>query len=292
MSDETTLITTQDGRRLCAQSGGDPQGRPVLVQHGTPGSRYLLEDWLRDAASDGVRFLSYDRPGYGGSTPHPGRTIADCASDVRAIAEEFGYDRIAVVGWSGGGPHALACAALLPDLVCAVASLGSIAPYGPPDLDYFADMGQDNVEDMQLQLRDPAAARQKLAADRDGLMQTTVEQIGGFAESLVSPQDAAAMRAGLAEYWLLSMQLGLEPGDQGWWDDGVAHLGDWGFELGDIYVPVQLWHGRHDQFVPFQHGEWLARHIPEVDAHLTEDDGHMTLFFWLPDVCAWLLSHF
>jgi pimeloyl-ACP methyl ester carboxylesterase len=181
---------------------------------------------------------------------------------------------------------------MLPDLVCAVATLGSIAPYGQPDLDYFTGMGQDNIDDMELQLRDPGAAQQKLAADRSGLMGTTVDQIGGFAASLVSSEDAAAMRAGLAAFWLSSMQLGLEAGDRGWWDDSVADLGDWGFDLGDIAVPVQLWHGRHDQFVPFQHGEWLARHIPGVDAHLTDDDGHMTLFFKLRDIHAWLLPHF
>ena len=296
---ETTMITTRDGRLLCVQSAGDVEGRPVVVHHGTPGSRYLSDDWVADASVDGVRLLSYDRPGYGGSAPEPGRTVADCAPDVRAIADQFGYDRIAVWGWSGGGPHALACAALLPDLVCAVASLGAIAPYGPPDLDYFAGMGQENVDDIKLQLADPASARRKLVSDREGVLSMTEDQVGGYAAdsdqgfaSLVSPQDATAMGAGLGAWWLRSMQLGLEAGDEGWWDDGVAHFGDWEFELREIDVPVQLWHGRHDKFVPFQHGEWLARNIPGVEAHLTDDDGHMTLFSKLRAIHAWLLSHF
>jgi pimeloyl-ACP methyl ester carboxylesterase len=88
------------------------------------------------------------------------------------------------------------------------------------------------------------------------------------------------------------MQLGLDHGDEGWWDDGEAHFREWGFDLARIEVPVQLWHGRHDRFVPFQHGEWLAGHIPGVDAHLTDDDGHLTLFFQLRGIHAWLLSHF
>jgi pimeloyl-ACP methyl ester carboxylesterase len=299
MTGDTIVITSGDGRALCVESAGDVGGRPVVVHHGTPGSRYLPDDWVADAAADGVRLLSYDRPGYGGSAPQPGRTVADCASDVRAIADQFGYDRLAVWGWSGGGPHALACAALLPDLVCAVASLGAIAPYGPPDLDYFAGMGQENVDDIKLQLADPAAAHRKLLSDREGVLGMTADQVGGSAAdseegfaSLVSPEDAAAMRAGLGQWWLRSMQLGLENGDDGWWDDGVAHFGDWGFELGAIEVPVQLWHGRHDKFVPFQHGVWLARNIPGCDAHLTDDDGHMTLFCELRAIHSWLLAHF
>jgi pimeloyl-ACP methyl ester carboxylesterase len=294
----TTTISTGDGRLLCVQSTGDVDGRPVVVHHGTPGSRLLAGDWVADAASDGVRLISYDRPGYGGSAPQPGRTVADCASDVRAIADQFGYDCVGVWGWSGGGPHALACAALLPDLVCAVASLGAIAPYGGPDLDYFAGMGQENVDDIKLQLAEPATAHRKMVMDRDGILSMTQDQVDNAADSeqgfgsLVSPEDAAAMRAGLGPWWLRSMQLGLELGDEGWWDDGVAHFGDWGFELNDIEVPVQLWHGRHDKFVPFQHGEWLARNIPGVEAHLTDDDGHMTLFSELRVIQAWLLSHF
>jgi pimeloyl-ACP methyl ester carboxylesterase len=299
MTNETTMITTGDGRRLCVQSAGAADGRPIVVHHGTPGSRHLSDDWVAAAAADGVRLISYDRPGYGGSTPQPGRTVADCASDVRAIAAEFGYGLVAVWGWSGGGPHALACAALLPDLVCAVASLGSIAPYGPPDLDYFDGMGQENVDDIKLQLADPATAHRNLVSDRDGVLSMTEDQVGGLGAdsqqgfaSLVSPEDAAAMRAGLGAWWLRSMQIGLEPGDDGWWDDGVAHFGDWGFDASAIGVPVQLWHGRHDRFVPFQHGEWLARHIPGVNAHITDEDGHMTLFFKLRAIHAWLLSRF
>src|SRR5207344_1348185 len=126
-----------------------------------PSSRLVSDSTLLDATQRGIHLLSYDRPGYGGSTPQPGRTIADCVDDVRAIAAAFGIDRLAVWGISGGGPHALACAALLPDLVSAVGSLASLAPYGAPGLDYFAGMGQSNADDIQLYLSDPAAAREK-----------------------------------------------------------------------------------------------------------------------------------
>lgn len=292
MGSETLTVTTEDGRRLCVDIGGDPTGRPVVVHHGSPGSRHLLDQWIREAAEDGVRLLSYDRPGYGGSSPKPGRVVADCAADVRTIAAAFGHERIAVWGISGGGPHALACAALLPDLVCAVASLAAVAPYGPTDLDYFTGMGQENVDDIKLLLRDRDAAHRKVASDRDAIMAASADDITAGFETLISPADATALREGMDDYLLKSMQLGLTRGNEGWWDDNVADVVDWGFDLDSIAVPVQLWHGREDKFVPFQHGEWLARHIPGVDAHLTETDGHLTLLFRLRAIHAWLASHF
>src|SRR5581483_666390 len=133
--------------------------------NGTPNSRHLYGPACADAAARGLRLIGYDRPGYGGSSPQPGRTVADCAADVRAICAELGIGRLATWGISGGGPHVLACAALLPDLVAAAASLASPAPYGAEGLDYFAGMGQDNVDDMKLLLADEEAARAKAESD-------------------------------------------------------------------------------------------------------------------------------
>jgi pimeloyl-ACP methyl ester carboxylesterase len=292
MKRTTTIVPTPDGRELCVESGGDPAGRPVLVHHGTPGGRLLAEPQLQDAQRQGVHLIGYDRPGYGGSTAQPGRRVADCADDVRAIAAAFGLDRLAVWGISGGGPHALACAALLPDLVCAVASLASVAPYGADGLDYFTGMGQENVDDTKLLLDDPAAARRKLVTDREELLQVTPDQIVQAWSTLVSPADAAVLTGDFAAYLVASMKDGLAPGDQGWWDDGRAHVGPWGFAFDAIAIPVQLWHGTHDKFVPFQHGQWLAAQIPGVDAHLTDTDGHLTLMERLPAINQWLLQHF
>jgi pimeloyl-ACP methyl ester carboxylesterase len=131
-------IQLPDGRTLAVEDSGDPAGRPVLVHTGTPNSRHLYGPNVQDAAARGLRLISYDRPGYGGSSPQPGRTVADCAGDVRTICAELGIDRLATWGISGGGPHVLACAALLPDLVTAAASLASPAPFGAEGLDYFA----------------------------------------------------------------------------------------------------------------------------------------------------------
>ena len=166
-------VRTPDGRVLAVEEAGDPNGRPVLVHGGTPNSRHLYPPVTIDAAVRGLRLISYDRPGYGGSAPQPGRTVADCAADVRAICAELGIGRLAMWGISGGGPHVLACAALLPGLVTAVASLASLAPLDAEGLDYFAGMGQDNVADIQLFLRDREAARAKAESDREAILATS-----------------------------------------------------------------------------------------------------------------------
>lgn len=291
METKTTSVGSPDGRSLCVESGGDPAGRPVLVHGGTPNSRHLANPWLQDAEQRGIHLISYDRPGYGGSTAQPGRSVADCVNDVRTIADAFGIDRLAVWGISGGGPHALACAALLPDLVSAVATLASLGPYGAPGLDYFTGMGQANADDIQLFLDDPAAARQKSLKDREEALQRTPETILEGMASLLSPADAAALTYEFASFLIACNKDGLAPGDQGWWDDGCAHLAPWGFSLDAIEIPVQLWHGAQDQFVPFQHGQWLAQHIPGVDAHLTDNDGHITLAVnRVPETHEWLLQ--
>jgi pimeloyl-ACP methyl ester carboxylesterase len=285
-------VQTPDGGTLAVVEAGDPGGRAVLAHNGTPNSRLLYAPSVALAERQGIRLLSYDRPGYGGSTARPGRSVADCADDVRAIAAALDLDELAVWGISGGGPHALACAALLPGLVVAVASLASIAPYGPPDLDFFHGMGELNVEDIRLQLADPVAARAKCEADREEYLAADAETIAGLMRSLLGPEDAAALTGELADYLFACVVSGLAPGAEGWWEDGVAFLEPWGFELESIRTPVLLHHGRDDRFVPFGHGEWLARHIPGVEAVFT-DDGHLTLIAnHLESIHEWLLGHF
>ena len=284
---------TPDGRTLAIEEDGDPNGRPVLVHGGTPNSRHLYLPTAIDAAARGLRLISYDRPGYGGSTPQPGRTVADCVADVRAICAELGIERLAMWGISGGGPHVLACAALLPDLVIAAASLASPAPLDAEGLDWFAGMGQLNADDVRLYLRDPEAARAKMESDREASLAASAADLVAILRTLLSPTDASALNDGLAEFLTWSGHEGLAPGGQGWWDDSVAEAGPWGFELSAISVPVLLMHGRQDQFVPFGHGQWLAAHIPGVEARLLDHDGHLTLLVnRVGEVHAWLAERF
>ncbi len=281
------------GRELLVRVGAGDSERSVLVMHGTPGSGLLYGPWIEDAAARGIRLISYDRPGYGGSSDLPGRSIADGAADVKAIADDLGIGRMAVWGWSGGGPYALACAALLPDLVVACAVLASMAPWDAPGLDFFAGMGQDNVEEIKLYLSDPVASRVRNKQDRDEVLATTLDQQNEMLESLLSAVDAAVLTGEFAEWMLRHTQDGLAPGDQGWWDDGAAEFLPWGFDIGSVSVPVKVWHGRHDRFVPLQHGQWLADTVPGAEAALSDADGHLTLVTQrLGDVHDWLIEHF
>lgn len=288
---ETRTVPAPDGRELSVELGGArPGAATVLVSGGTPNSRHLYRPWLVDADRRGIRLISYDRPGYGGSTPDPGHSVADGAADVRAIAGALGIDRLALWGYSGGGPYALACAALLPGLVTAVATVGSIAPYGAPGLEYFAGMGESNVDDTRLYFSDPEAARKKAKEDREQMLGATPDQVAEILKTLLAPVDAAVLTGDLGPFLTRSTADGLAPGDQGWWDDGVAHLSPWGFELNSVRVPVKIFHGRHDRFVPFQHGQWLAQHVPGAEAELSEEDGHLTLLAGkIPEVHEWLL---
>ena len=288
-------VHTQGGRVLAVEEAGDPAGRPVLVHNGTPNSRHLYAPDTVDAAERGLRLIGYDRPGYGGSSPQPGRTVADCADDVRAICAALGIDRLAMWGASGGGPHVLACAALLPDLVTAAASIASLAPFDAAGLDYFDGMGQENIDDTLLVLNDEAAARAKTEKDREELLaeppDEAAESNGGppdAFETLLSPVDAAVLGGELGDYLQTSMRAGLAPGSEGWWEDNCL-IRPWGFSLAEIKIPFLLLHGRQDMFVPFGHGEWLAAHIPGVEARLYDDEGHLSLLQnRVSEVHAWL----
>jgi len=245
----TTIVTTPDGRELCIESGGDPSGYPVLGLLGSPAGRRMMDRWRENAERNGVHLISYDRPGYGGSTVHPRRRIADCAEDVRAIADALDIDRLVVWGFSGGGPHALACAALLDDLVCAVATFSSLAPYGEPGLDWFEKMGMENADDARLAPDNPNSAHQGSVKLREELLALTSEQIDARARRIPS---AEAPALPYYRWWLLTnLKEALAPGPDGKWDDGCAFLFSWGFALDAISVPVQLWHGKVDETIPF-----------------------------------------
>jgi pimeloyl-ACP methyl ester carboxylesterase len=270
-------VITPDGRTLSVLESGEPDGWPILMHAGMPNSRLQYGPVVAIAQRQGVRLISYDRPGYGRSTAQPGRSMGSCCDDVRAIAEALDIDRLGVWGISGGGPHALACAALLEDLVVAVASLASPAPFDADGLDYYEGMGEMNVEDIRMSIEDPVSARAKCEQDRVEYIATEPDTIVESMSTLVSPVDEAALTGELAEFYVACARDGLAPGADGWWDDGVALVTPWGFELDAIRTPVLVRHGRQDRFVPFGHGEWLAGRIPTAQAALSDDDGHLTL---------------
>jgi pimeloyl-ACP methyl ester carboxylesterase len=288
-------VHTPDGRLLAVEDQGDPAGLPVLVHHGTPSSRNVAcyGPWVRDAAERGFRLISYDRPGYGESSPQPGRAVADSAADVRAICAELGIDRLVTWGYSGGGPHVLACAALLPDLVAAAAVLAGLAPFDAEGLDWFAGMHKDNVEDTQLYLTDEDAAWRNLDQCREEYLLASAGEMVTMSESAHSPEEALATPGGYFEFTLSCTKAGLAPGNQGWWDDNRNQLMPWRFDVADIAVPVLLMHGRQDILVPPGHCEWLSSRIPGVEVRWFDDDGHAALAQRrVPEAHAWLSESF
>jgi pimeloyl-ACP methyl ester carboxylesterase len=286
-------VTTADGRTLTAREGGDPDGVPMLVYAGTPGSSLLYEPHLRDAEAKGVRLFSYDRPGYGGSTRNKGREVAACAVDAVAVCDALGVERFCLWGVSGGGPHALATAALLPDRVAAAAALAPVAPFDAEGLDFFEGMGEQNVEDTKAALESEEAHLAVLERERKELLGTSPEELVDVLETLLGPADREVLTGRIAAFLLENMRAGVEGTLDGWFDDGVAFTQPWGFDLASIRVPVLHWQGEQDKFVPFGHGEWLSRHIPGVESHLSPEDGHITLFERrLPEVHGWLLERF
>jgi pimeloyl-ACP methyl ester carboxylesterase len=286
-------VTTPDGRTIAVYEGGDPAGIPVLVHNGSPNSGLLYERHLRDAEEKGIRLFSYDRPGYGGSTRNEGRSVADCAEDVVAICDALGVERFTVWGFSGGGPHALATAAALPDRVSGAAALGSLAPFDADGLDFYEGMGEDNVEGFKTSLESKEAHLAENESAREEFLAATPEQLVDRWASLLSPIDGEVLSGPFAAYFVESAQAGLAPSGDGWFDDDVAFMTTWGFDLASIRVPVLLWHGEQDKFVPLGHGAWLSTHIPGAESRLTPEDGHLTLVeHRMPEVHAWLLERF
>jgi pimeloyl-ACP methyl ester carboxylesterase len=281
------------GRTLRVVEDGDPGGVPLIAHHGTPGSRLLYEGWVEDATERGIRLIAYDRPGYGGSDRQPGRSVADVAADVEAIADALGLDRILTQGRSGGGPHALACAALLGDRVAAAATLASVAPYDAEGLDFLAGMGEDNVDELGAAVEGADALGPLLEAYSPHLLAADPGELAEGLKSLLSPPDVAVVNGGLAEELIAVTSEGIRATRDGWLDDDLAFVKPWGFELDSISVPLQLWQGRQDLMVPLAHGEWLAQHIAGADARLSEDDGHLSLeHLRIGEVHAWLLERY
>lgn len=284
-------VTTSDGRTLHAYEAGDPSGELVIVHHGTPCSGVLARTWADDAKRRGIRLVGFDRAAYGGSDRHPGRRVADVAADTAALADGLGVERFASWGISGGGPHALACAALLPERVTAVACLAGVAPYGAEGLDWLAGMGQDNVEEFGAALAGEEPLRDYLGHHRDMLVGATPQNIADAMESLLPAVDRAVFGGTEAEFMHAWITTGLLPGYEGWLDDDLAFTGDWGFELSEVGAPVLVMQGEHDLMVPYAHGRWLAAHVPGADVVLSPDDGHLTLLQDIGRTHAWLLEH-
>jgi pimeloyl-ACP methyl ester carboxylesterase len=288
----THEVITADGRTLAVREAGAADGPVLLSQHGSPGSGRLYRTEIEGADRLGARLLAYDRPGYGGSTPHPGRSIADAAADIAAILDALGAERVATNGWSGGGPHALACAALLEGRCVAAATIAGAAPSDQPDLEFTAGMGEGNVQEFGT----AREGRERLAAlleeEAAGLRSASADQLAEAMAPHLSAPDSAALTGELAEYLHGMIQGALAPGIDGWLDDDLAFVEPWGFDVTAITTPVSVWQGGDDLMVPGAHGRWLAAHVAGAESRLLPEEGHLTLFAnRIGEIQEWLAGH-
>jgi pimeloyl-ACP methyl ester carboxylesterase len=228
-------------------------------------------------AKRGLRHVLYLRPGYAGSERCAGRSVADCAADCAAVADELGVQRFYTAGRSGGGPHALACAALLPERVIAAATIAGVAPRFAEGLDWLDGMGQENLDEVAAAEAGEKELLAFIEPFRAKLVSADAAQLEAEFGDLLSDVDRTVMTGEFAEYQAESMRAGMAPGVWGWFDDDMELMRDWGFELSDISCPVTVWQGAHDRMVPLAHGAWLAEHIPGARARLLPDHGHLSL---------------
>jgi pimeloyl-ACP methyl ester carboxylesterase len=271
-----TTITLADGRLLdIHDAGGD--GTPLLFHHGTPGSVLPMPQMAEAAGRCGLRMVTYSRAGYGASTRHAGRSIADVVGDVDQVLDHLGIDRCVTGGWSGGGPHALAMAALRPERTAGCLVIAGVAPYGEDGPDFLAGMGEQNVEEFGAAVDGEAALRPYLDGERPGLLEADGPGVIAAMATLLPDVDRALLTEDFGEALAANIHEGLRTGIDGWLDDDLAFIRPWGFDLGAITVPTAFWQGSEDLMVPFAHGVWLADHVVGATAHLLDGEGHLSV---------------
>jgi pimeloyl-ACP methyl ester carboxylesterase len=283
-------VEAADGRWLAVETSGATNGTPIFLLHGTPGSRNGPKPRGSILYRLGVRLIAYDRPGYGGSDRHRERSVADGAADVAAIADDLGLARFAVVGRSGGGPHALACAAMLGERVTRTAVLVGVAPADAMGLDWFGGMTEDNVEEYSTADADRSQLIERLrlraedvARDPENLIRLLVPQMTAWDRRVVSD---VSIRRLLTDTYTEAVRTG----PYGWIDDVFAFRGNWGFSLDAIRGQVLFWHGAEDNFSPVSHTRWMAGQVPHAQLHVQSGSAHFGAVEILPDLLQWLIG--
>ena len=279
MTAEQVTVRAAAGRQLEALVSGPPGGLPVVLHNGTPAGLMAAPAIAAAVAERGLRLVLYARPGYEGSAPDPGRQVCAAAADLAAVLDALGAGEFVTVGWSGGGPHALACAALLPGRCLAAATMAGAAPYQAEGLDWWHGMGPENLAEFQAALAGPEALTSFLEPAAREMASVTGADVAAGLGDLVSAADKAAVTGEFADYLAASFRAAVAGGVAGWRDDDLAFITDWGFTMADAGTgaPVAVWQGDQDMMVPWPHGQWLAAHIPGARAHLLPGEGHLTL---------------
>ena len=280
MADEFSLVALPDGRRLeylRSPHGQPPRGGMAFVVHaGTPNAAAGWSRLTAAAERNGLDLIAYSRPGYGNSDPHPGRRIANAAHDTAALLDALGMDEFVSLGISGGGPHVLACAALLPGRCRAIADVCGLAP-GFRALSLGEGMSETNAmwfdaAERGIEALAPFGEMQMAAMGR-----LTVATMTQLAQTAMPSVDAAACTGELAEMLTMMLRRAFTIGPQGYLEDSLAFVAAPGFNVADIRCPTSVWHGALDVNVPQSHSRWVLSQIRHARAHLFEQHGHLSL---------------
>jgi pimeloyl-ACP methyl ester carboxylesterase len=275
MAPPDRLVLT-DGRDLEYRVSGPPNGLPLVFHHGTPGALVPFRVIERAAHARGLRLVTTSRPGYGGSTRQPNRSVADVVTDIAEVLVALDVERCLIAGWSGGGPHALACGARL-DAAAAVLVIAGVAPHDAAGLDWMAGMGEENVTEFGAADGGEQTLAPYLDEAREHLKDVTLDGVIASLDTLLPDVDRAVLTDEFGEDMVDSFREALRIGADGWLDDDLAFVKPWGFALEEILVPTSVWQGSDDLMVPFTHGQWLAAHVPGVSAHLEQGEGHLSI---------------
>ena len=277
METQRRLVRLADGRDIDVLTAGPEDGFPLVIHEGTPGGLVLNARLGNAAVERRLRPVLAARPGYERSTARPGRTVADVAGDVAAVLDDLGAGEFVSIGFSGGGPHSLACAALLPGRCLAAASVAGVAPYNADGLDFMAGMGPENIEEFSLAVRGAEALTPFLEGEAARLREVTAEQVTAALGGLISGADAAVLTGEFAADMAAELRASVREGIAGWLEDDLAFTADWGFSLSALAGRAAIWQGDQDNMVPFAHGQWLAAHVPGARVHLESGAGHLTM---------------
>jgi pimeloyl-ACP methyl ester carboxylesterase len=273
----TQTVQAPDGRQLEVVTAGPENGRCFLWHSGTPSAAGAYPPLVAELAKRDMRLVTFSRAGYAASSAMSGRAVGDVATDVQAILDALRIGGFFCAGQSGGGPHALACAALLSDRVIATATLAGVAPWPAEGLDWFGGMGPENLEEFGASMKGSDAIEAYLIPEAAAIHAVQPADVAAALGGLVSDVDKAALTGEYAAYMAAAFARAVSTGIAGWRDDDIAFVTPWGFDLPSIQTPVAVWQGGEDRMVPMAHGAWLAAHIPGAEAHLLPDEGHLSL---------------